>query len=137
MARAQITAASSAAAAVPPAEAVQEKSAATRTSAGSSSEGISYAKGASTKGRARTSKILDVDVAELRGRLGLSQSEFARGFGVSVGTLRNWEQHRRQTEGPARVLLTVIRRNPRPVIEAIWPGKKRASRKIRLPKRPA
>jgi putative transcriptional regulator len=67
----------------------------------------------------------------------LSQSEFARGFGVSVGTLRNWEQHRRQPEGPARVLLTVIRRNPQPVIDAIWPGKKRAIRKARSPKRAA
>jgi putative transcriptional regulator len=100
-------------------------------------DAIAYAKGDSTKGRARTPKIPDVDVAELRGRLGLSQSEFARGFGVSVGTLRNWEQHRRQPEGPARVLLTVIHQNPQPVIDAIWPSKKRAIRKSRPRKRAA
>jgi putative transcriptional regulator len=66
-----------------------------------------------------------VNVAKLRGRLGLSQGEFARGFGVSVGTLRNWEQNRRQPDGPARVLLRVIEQKPQQVLSAIWPEKKR------------
>lgn len=42
------------------------------------------------------------DVREIREKLHKSQSEFARMIGVSVATLQNWEQGRRQPEGPAR-----------------------------------
>ena len=51
--------------------------------------------------------------------LGLSQTEFAAWFGLSPGTLRNWEQGRRVPEGPARVLLRVIERDPEAVRRAI------------------
>jgi putative transcriptional regulator len=61
-------------------------------------------------------------VAATREKLGLSQGEFATAFGVSVGTVRNWEQGRRTPEGPALVLLTVIDRAPRAVLRAIWAG---------------
>ena len=64
----------------------------------------------------------DVDVAATRGKLGLSQEQFAAAFGVSVGTIRNWEQGRRSPDGPALVLLTVIEKSPRTVLRAIWPG---------------
>jgi putative transcriptional regulator len=56
------------------------------------------------------------------GREGLSQEQFAAAFGVSLGTVRNWEQGRRTPDGPARVLLTVIEKSPRTVLRAIWPG---------------
>lgn len=72
-------------------------------------------------GCTREAVIPDIDIARLRASLGLSQREFAQGFGVSLGTLRNWEQGRRQPEGPARVLLTVIRKDPQHVVNAIWP----------------
>jgi putative transcriptional regulator len=36
----------------------------------------------------------------------------ARLIGVSTATLRNWEQGRRQPEGPARVLLSMLARDP-------------------------
>jgi putative transcriptional regulator len=88
-------------------------------------DAIAYAKGDATRGKVRTPEVPRVNVAKLRGRLGLSQGEFARGFGVSVGTLRNWEQNRRQPDGPARVLLRVIEQKPRQVLGAIWPAKKR------------
>ena len=52
------------------------------------------------------------DVQFVRGRLGLSQAEFANMIGVSVATLRNWEQGRRMPNGPARALLRVAARNP-------------------------
>jgi putative transcriptional regulator len=45
------------------------------------------------------------DVATLRATFKLSQAKFAALLGISVDTLQNWEQHRRQPEGPAKVLL--------------------------------
>lgn len=60
-----------------------------------------------------------VDVAAIRSRAGLSQEAFARRIGVSLGTLRNWEQRRRSPEGPARVLLAMLERNPNVVEETL------------------
>ena len=60
----------------------------------------------------------DTDVAALRARFGLSQRRFAAMLGISVGTLRNWEQGRRRPEGPARVLLRVAAHSPAAVIAA-------------------
>jgi putative transcriptional regulator len=40
--------------------------------------------------------------------MGLSQREFCRFVGVSVKTLQNWEQGRRQPSGPSAILLRVI-----------------------------
>lgn len=60
-----------------------------------------------------------VDVAAVRRRTGLSQDAFSRRIGVSTATLRNWEQGRRSPEGPARVLLALLDRNPRIVEETL------------------
>jgi putative transcriptional regulator len=60
-----------------------------------------------------------VDVAALRKRLGMSQPVFARMFGLSVGTVRDWEQGRCQPDGPARVLLCIIEREPKAVERAL------------------
>jgi putative transcriptional regulator len=53
------------------------------------------------------------EVKSIRARYGLSQREFAARLGISMATLRNWEQGRRQPEGPARVLLEIAARHPR------------------------
>jgi putative transcriptional regulator len=53
-----------------------------------------------------------LDVVAIRQKTGLAQSAFSRTIGVSVGTLQNWEQGRRQPEGPARVLLAMVEKNP-------------------------
>lgn len=53
------------------------------------------------------------DIAALRRFVGLSQRAFAAALGVSVQTLRNWEQGRRRPEGPALALLSVAARHPR------------------------
>jgi putative transcriptional regulator len=58
------------------------------------------------------------DVPAIRKTLGLSQPEFARFMGVSVATLRNWEQERREPQGPARSLLLVAKKQPEAVIKA-------------------
>lgn len=60
-----------------------------------------------------------VDAATIRRATGLSQDAFARTIGVAVGTLRGWEQGRRQPEGPARVLLALLDKNPRLVEEML------------------
>jgi putative transcriptional regulator len=59
------------------------------------------------------------DVRGLREKHGLSQPKFAALMGISVGTLRNWEQGRRKPEGSARVLLRVVERHPEAVFEAV------------------
>ena len=53
------------------------------------------------------------DVRALRRFIGLSQTRFALALGISVHTLRNWEQGRRRPEGPALALLRVAARHPR------------------------
>lgn len=52
------------------------------------------------------------DVRAIRARTGLSQTEFARSIGVAKGTVLNWEQGRREPEGPAKVLLGLISKEP-------------------------
>lgn len=60
-----------------------------------------------------------IDVATIRNKTGLSQTAFARRIGVPVGTIRNWEQGRRAPQGPARILLALLDRNPRIVEETL------------------
>jgi putative transcriptional regulator len=57
------------------------------------------------------------DVASLRARFKLSQSKFAALLGISVDTLQNWEQGRRQPDGPARVLLRVAEAHPQAILD--------------------
>ena len=59
------------------------------------------------------------DIRSIRLKLGKSQAEFALMIGVSVATLKNWEQGRRTPEGPARALLKVAAKNPKAVAEAL------------------
>jgi putative transcriptional regulator len=56
-------------------------------------------------------------VSEIRDRVGLSQSEFARLLGVSVRTLQEWEQGRRAPSGPAKTLLTIAYQNPQALLD--------------------
>jgi putative transcriptional regulator len=59
------------------------------------------------------------DVRSIREKLEKSQSEFARMIGVTVSTLQNWEQGRRQPQGPARALLVVASKAPEVVAKAL------------------
>jgi putative transcriptional regulator len=68
---------------------------------------------------ARTTRFDDEDVKQLRERMQLSQPRFAAMLGISVGTLRNWEQGRRKPEGPARALLRVASVHPEAVLDAL------------------
>ncbi len=60
-----------------------------------------------------------IDVFAVRRRTGLSQAAFSQRIGVSAATLRNWEQSRRRPDGPARILLALLARNPRIVEETL------------------
>jgi DNA-binding transcriptional regulator YiaG len=57
------------------------------------------------------------DIAALRRFVGLTQEQFAQAMGISVHTLRNWEQGRRHPEGPAIGLLRIAARHPRIIRE--------------------
>ncbi len=61
----------------------------------------------------------EVDVKAIRERISLSQSEFAKLFGLSKRTLEHWEHGRRVPSGPARAFLTVIAREPEAVRRAL------------------
>lgn len=75
--------------------------------------------GAILRGDAEPSRAFIVDgphIKQIRAHYHVSQEKFAAMFGISVGTLRNWEQGRRTPEGPARVLLHVAEKHP----QAVW-----------------
>jgi putative transcriptional regulator len=86
-------------------------------------EAIDHAKGDDSIARLRVVRVPEqVDVRSIRQSLGMSQAQFARRFGFSIDALQNWEQGRRFPDGPARVLLRVIEKNPNAVDEALAVG---------------
>jgi putative transcriptional regulator len=75
-------------------------------------------------GKRKPSRVFELpepDARKIRSRFGLSQVDFARLIGVSVSTLRNWEQGLRRPEGPARVLLNVVAKHPEAVRDVCLP----------------
>ncbi len=60
-----------------------------------------------------------VDVKSIRKRTGLSQDAFAKRYGFTLDSVQNWETRRREPAGTARVLLTVIDREPEAVERAL------------------
>jgi len=72
-----------------------------------------------------------LNIRRMRRTAKLSQEKFADLLGISVGTLRNWEQGRREPDGPAQRLLQVARHNLRVVLEAIHPELMGAPRRRR------
>ena len=74
------------------------------------------------KGTAKPSRIFSyrpVDIKRIRNRLHVSQSQFSLMIGVSKSTLQNWEQGRREPEGPAKALLRIVDKQPQAVLEAL------------------
>ena len=60
-----------------------------------------------------------LDVKVIRERTGLSQGRFALLMGVSIKTLQNWEQGRRQPQGPAVSLLRIVKNDPQGAMKAL------------------
>jgi putative transcriptional regulator len=85
-------------------------------------EALAYVRGEADPSKYRVHVPADVDVAKIRRKLKLSQSEFAAQFGIAEGTLKDWEQHRKRPEGPARVLMVVIEKEPAAVRRALEPA---------------
>ena len=74
------------------------------------------------RGERQPSREFTVDamqIKEIRKATGLSQSKFAAIIDVQLGTLRNWEQGRREPTGPAKALLKAIHNDPVHVLNAL------------------
>lgn len=56
-----------------------------------------------------------VNGKKLRERLGLTQEEFAATYHILVGTLRDWEQRRKNPDATARACLHAIERDPQTI----------------------
>ena len=85
--------------------------------------------GAIMKGTMKPSRAFEFpesEVKKLRNNYGLSQDKFATLMGISVSTLRNWEQGRRKPEGPAKVLLMVAAKHPEVLLNLTGRTRKRA-----------
>ena len=80
-------------------------------------EAIEYSEGKVRK--AVIHEFSALDVKAIRAKLGMSQSEFASAFGISVSTLRHWERGDRAPQGPALVLLNVVAKEPEVVLRAL------------------
>lgn len=57
-------------------------------------------------------RVVMSPVISARKKSGLSQTEFAKLLGVSVRTLQEWEQGRRQPSGAAKTLIAIAERRP-------------------------
>ena len=80
-------------------------------------DAISHAKG--NKSKAKMHRPESIDVKAIREKTGMSQQRFCATFGISLGTLRHWEQGLRSPRGAARVLLKVVNNNPKAVTRVI------------------
>ena len=81
-------------------------------------EAGSYLRG-NKKAAARVDRIDPCSITAIRTKLHLSQTELSTDFDISLATLRNWEQGRRQPTDAARVLLRVAAKHPKVVLEAV------------------
>ena len=78
--------------------------------------------GAILRGDQPASRIFTIrppEIKDIRDGFGLTQEQFAALLGISVRTLRNWEQGRRVPDGPARVLLQVAAKHPEAVLDVV------------------
>ena len=80
-------------------------------------EAIDFSEGKCPK--AIVHKFSAVDVKNIRKTMGMSQTEFASAFGISVSTLRHWERGDRVPQGPALVLLNIVKKEPQAVLKAL------------------
>lgn len=64
-------------------------------------------------------KVAVSPVVSARMKSGLSQSAFAKLLGVSVRTLQDWEQGRRQPSGAAKTLIAIADRRPKVLLEVV------------------
>jgi len=80
-------------------------------------QAIDYAEGKSIK--AKVYRPEKVNVKEIRNDIGMTQTEFASTFGISLGTLRHWERGDRKPHGPALVLLNLVKKEPKTILKVL------------------
>lgn len=85
----------------------------------SMAQALAHARGKRAGTRAHKVVLHHGEIQRARERLGLTQDQFAMAFGVSVSTLRKWEQGQRAPTGAARTLLRMIELEPQAVIRAL------------------
>ena len=71
--------------------------------------------------RLRSGTFAGEDLAALRRMLRLTQAELAGSLGISVDSIRNWEQDRCQPDGPARVLIRLLSTRPGLILRMLKP----------------
>jgi putative transcriptional regulator len=82
-------------------------------------QAVAWSQGTNDDVRVSLVQVPEVDVRELRMKMGLSQSQFATKFGFPPATLRNWEPGRSRPDAPTRVLLAVIAQHPEAVEDVL------------------
>src|SRR6266404_9218842 len=82
-------------------------------------QAIAWTQGENDNVRVTLVHVPEVDVREVRTKMGLSQAQFATKFGFPPATLRNWEQGRSRPDAPTRVLLAVIAKHPEAVEDVL------------------
>jgi putative transcriptional regulator len=82
-------------------------------------QAIAWTRGENDNVRVSVIHVPEVDVREVRTKMGLSQARFATKFGFPPATLRNWEQGRARPDAPTRVLLAVIAKHPEAVEDVL------------------
>lgn len=83
-------------------------------------EALAHAQGDnSAAARVVHAAVKPAEIKMARKSTGLGRDDFARAFGLSAATLRKWENGEREPTGAARVLLTIICREPEAALRAI------------------
>ncbi len=75
-----------------------------------------------SKGKAKASRRFKVEVTDVkavRQRVCLTKDEFAKLIRVSIKTLQNWEQGRREPTGPAAALLKIVATEPQLALKSL------------------
>ena len=94
-------------------------------------QAIAHARGEESGAVMRSAHVATAfDVRALRNRLGLTQQAFAAQFGFSLAAVRHWEQGLRVPEASARILLTLIDRDPAYVRETLEMSSRQASARV-------
>jgi putative transcriptional regulator len=71
-------------------------------------DAIAWSEGDKSRGR----EVKPVDVRAIRKASQLTQTAFAEAFRLPLGTLRDWEQHRREPDTGSRLYLAMIGADP-------------------------
>ena len=80
-------------------------------------EAVEYSQGSLPEAKTYIPK--QIDVKDVRRKTNMTQESFAAAFGISLGTLRHWERGDRQPRGPALVLLNIINKDPKTILDLL------------------